>query len=62
MLVLSRKRLSLIVGWLFVAIFTFMLANSKKEEYTVPTVSLPVSGKTIVVDAGHGVPDERCRK
>jgi N-acetylmuramoyl-L-alanine amidase len=25
---------------------------------TVETVSLPVSGKTIVVDAGHGVPDE----
>ena len=62
MLVLSRKRLSLIVGWLFVAIFTFMLASSKNEEYTVPTVCLPVSGKTIVVDAGHGVPDERCRK
>ena len=25
---------------------------------TVPTVSLPVSGKTIVIDAGHGKPDE----
>ena len=25
---------------------------------TIPTVSLPVSGKTIVLDAGHGVPDE----
>ena len=24
----------------------------------VPTVSLPVSGKTVVVDAGHGKPDE----
>ena len=58
MLVLSRKRLSLIVGCLFISIFTFMLATNKNEVNTVPTVSLPVSGKTIVVDAGHGVPDE----
>ena len=58
MLVLSRQRLSLIIGCLFVSIFAFMFVNSKKDEYTVPTVSLPISGKTIVVDAGHGVPDE----
>lgn len=58
MLVLSKKRLSFIVGCLFISIFSFMLISSKKEKITVPTVSLPVSGKTIVVDAGHGVPDE----
>ena len=58
MLVLSKKRLSLIVGCLFVSIFTFMFVTGKNEEVVVPTVSLPVSGKTIVVDAGHGVPDE----
>lgn len=29
----------------------------KKTENTVQTVSLPVSGKTIVLDAGHGYPD-----
>ena len=58
MLVLSRQRLSLIVGCLFVSIFTFMFVTGKNEENIVPTVSLPVSGKTIVVDAGHGVPDE----
>ena len=58
MLVLKRQRLSLIVGCLFLSIFTFMFVTGKNDEYTVPTVSLPVSGKTIVVDAGHGVPDE----
>lgn len=58
MLVLKRQRLSLIIGCLFVSIFTFMFISSKKGEYTVPTVSLPISGKTVVVDAGHGVPDE----
>ena len=36
-----------------------MLQATKTEVVeTVPTVTLPVSGKTIVVDAGHGVPDE----
>ena len=25
---------------------------------TVETTSTPVSGKTVVLDAGHGVPDE----
>ena len=28
------------------------------DEDTVSTVSLPVSNKTIVLDAGHGYPDE----
>lgn len=28
------------------------------EDSIVSTVSLPISGKTIVVDAGHGIPDE----
>lgn len=59
MLVLNRKRLSLIVGCLFVAVFTFMFTRGAQNEQVAPTVSLPVSGKTIVVDAGHGVPDER---
>ena len=29
-----------------------------EQEKTIQTVSLPVSGKTIVIDAGHGKPDE----
>ena len=40
----------------FVSVLTFALVKDKKE--IVPTVSLPVSGKTIVIDAGHGKPDE----
>lgn len=27
---------------------------------SVETTATPVSGKTVVLDAGHGVPDERC--
>ena len=58
MLVLNRKRLSLIVGCIFVGIFAFMFTAQKAKEEIAPTVSLPVSGKTVVVDAGHGIPDE----
>lgn len=28
------------------------------KEHTPQTISTPVSGKTVVLDAGHGVPDE----
>lgn len=38
------------------AIFTFMYTTAKEE--TKETVVLPVSGKTIILDAGHGIPDE----
>jgi len=59
MIILSRKRITLILSCVLVGIFTFMLQNAKTGiKETVPTVNLPVSGKTIIVDAGHGVPDE----
>ena len=59
MIILSKKRITLVLTCVLVGIFTFMLQATKTEVIeTVPTVTLPVSGKTIVVDAGHGVPDE----
>lgn len=56
MIVLNKKRIAIIVMSVFVSIFAFILVTDKQE--MVPTVSLPVSGKTIVIDAGHGKPDE----
>lgn len=59
MIILSKKRITLILTCVLVGVFTFMLQSADLlETETVPTVTLPVSGKTIVVDAGHGVPDE----
>ena len=57
MVVLSKKRLGIISSILLVCVFVFVfqIANTDK---TVPTVSLPVSNKVIVLDAGHGKPDE----
>lgn len=57
MLILNKKRISIIILSVFVSIFTFMLATNKSEDF-ISTVSLPVSDKTIVIDAGHGIPDE----
>ena len=39
-------------------IFGIVFFTSIKDNSYISTVSLPVSGKVVVVDAGHGVPDE----
>ena len=57
MIVLKRKKVRLMIMTVFVFALGIAIFNDKKE--SVPTVSLPVSGKTIVIDAGHGKPDER---
>ena len=41
----------------FVALFAFVIQRAEINK-TVETVSLPVTNKVIVIDAGHGVPDE----
>ena len=53
MIILNKKRIILVVTSVFLSIFVFMLTTKENEEnYSVtPTVSLPVSGKTIVIDA-----------
>ena len=59
MIILSRKRIAIVLGCVLVGIFTFMLQSTKNlESETIETVTLPISGKTVIVDAGHGVPDE----
>ena len=60
MIILNKKRILFITASLFVSIFTFMFcANFLESSEYVETVSLPVSGKTVILDAGHGIPDER---
>lgn len=62
MLVLNRKRISIVVLCVFISVLSFILATTKKEEKSIATTATPVSGRTIVIDAGHGVPDERSPK
>lgn len=62
MIVLRKKRLVLVSVLCCLMVFTFLLATNKSlktEEKSVATVSLPNTNKVIVLDAGHGKPDER---
>ncbi len=61
MYVIKRKRICLIFIALLLGIFAYSYENQKIniDEQTQSTTATPVSGKVIVVDAGHGVPDER---
>lgn len=67
MIVINKKRLGIILSCIFVGVFafSFKIAGEEKIQSTdvennkiLETAATPVSGKTIVVDAGHGVPDE----
>ena len=68
MIILTKKKILYAIGIIVMFIFAYMVTgynvnNSNKSKIkTVQTVALPVNNKVIVIDAGHGVPDERCRK
>ena len=60
MYIISKKRLQIVLSAILVSVLVFGLQISlkEKEELTVETTSTPTSNKTIVIDAGHGTPDE----
>lgn len=61
MVVINKKQILFYVGIIATFIFMYSITaynvNDTKNR-TVETVALPVSNKVIVIDAGHGVPDE----
>lgn len=58
MIVIRKKRLILIGSLLCLSLTVFSLKSAFTKPQTVATVNLPVSNKVIVLDAGHGIPDE----
>lgn len=61
MFILRKKRIIALMSLICITILccTIKVTNTQKEDTkTVETVSLPVSNKVIVLDAGHGKPDE----
>lgn len=64
MIILNRKKILLILGIITMFIFTYAITifninnSSKNDNESIATVALPVDSKVIVIDAGHGVPDE----
>ncbi len=62
MIFLNRKRISLIIIIILLGIFTFSYKQEAEIQKTQVVTSTPVSGKVVILDAGHGYPDERSRK
>ena len=64
MYVISKKRIQIILSAILVGVLAFGIQTSDKErkEQTVEITSTPVSNKTVIIDAGHGTPDERSGK
>ena len=64
MIVINKKRISIVTICLLLGVFAYFYQGTKidLDEEVQQTTSTPVSGKVIVVDAGHGVPDERSTK
>ncbi len=73
MLVINKKRIKIITAGMLIAIFAFTFQIAMKQtnpinesitdpkntnNETIQTTATPVSGKTVVLDAGHGIPDE----
>lgn len=58
MFFLSKKRIVLLAS-LLIAVVSIEIFQMNLKEESIETVALPVSNKVIVLDAGHGNPDER---
>lgn len=56
MFFINKRRISFILIMIMLSVISFSI--SSKTENTIQTVSFPVSGRTIVLDAGHGLPDQ----
>ena len=64
MIVISGKKVLSVLGIIVMCVFTFAITNFNiknatiKDNETIATVALPVNERVIIIDAGHGVPDE----
>ena len=64
MVVLNGKKILFVLGIITMFVFTYVvtIANTnnilKNNNQSIATVAMPVDSKVIIIDAGHGVPDE----
>ena len=61
MVILSKKRILIIIFCLIIGISTFFIKTSITnidDKELAEVTAVPASGKTIILDAGHGTPDE----
>lgn len=60
MIVLRKKRLILCAYFIGISLFVCIYSVASFNQKTLQTMALPISNKVVVLDAGHGLPDERC--
>lgn len=58
MFILRKKRLIIMAYLIGISLFACLYSITKYEQETVSTMALSVSNKVVVLDAGHGLPDE----
>lgn len=63
MIIVDKKKIVKVLSVVMIFIFAYIITgynvnNTKKQSKTIETVALPINNKVIVLDAGHGVPDE----
>ena len=65
MVIFNKKRIELVISCIIISLFVFSIQVSNRNNTTekdsiktIETTATPASGRTIVLDAGHGVPDE----
>ena len=56
MIIVSKKRIIFIFLCVFISVVSFSIKNVR--ERTISVSSLPATNKVIILDAGHGKPDE----
>ncbi len=57
------KKLMIIFVMLMISItYATVKQTNRNIGDAVQVTTLPVSGKVVILDAGHGTPDERCGK
>lgn len=62
MIIINKKRIIFIMSSVVFSVISFSLFFNIKSKETVQTVALPISNKVVILDAGHGTPDERGRE
>ena len=55
MILLNRKKILYIISCIIISVVFFDYTNIPHE--TIETSSTPISNHTVVLDAGHGLPD-----
>ena len=60
MVVLDKKKIIMVIFITIISIISMLFLIFFDKKIETKTVSWQINGKTIVIDAGHGFPDERC--